>query len=58
MVDLTTGTRYQLTDMPAGSRALFPHFRSDGWLYFLVSTQDGKQYVAASDAAIRVAAGQ
>ena len=55
LVDLVTGQRHQVTDMPPGSQALFPHFRSDGWLYFLVKTADGSEYVAASDLAVRLA---
>ncbi len=54
MVDLLTGQRYQLTDMPSGSYAQFPHFRSDGWLYFLVVDGDD-EYIAASDAAVQLA---
>jgi Tol biopolymer transport system component len=53
LVDLTTGQRVQVTDMPAGTYAQFPHFRSDGWIYFLV-TGGEKEYVAASDAALRL----
>ncbi len=55
LADLLTGERYQITNMPEGSRALFPHFRSDGWFYFLVNTADGEQYVVASDAAVTLA---
>jgi hypothetical protein len=36
VVDLLTGTRRAVTVMSAGQRAVFPHFRSDGWLYFTV----------------------
>jgi len=39
--------------MPANTRALFPHFRSDGWIYFTVKAADG-EYLAATDAALRV----
>jgi hypothetical protein len=54
LTDIITGDTYQITDMPAKTRALFPHFRSDGWIYFLVSGPDGDKAVA-SDAAIRLA---
>ena len=54
LVDLSNGSRHKITNMPMGTRALFPHFRSDGWFYFLVKTDDG-EYVAASDAALRLA---
>lgn len=56
LVDLATGTQHQITDMPAGAKALFPHFRSDGWIYFLAEDTEGNEYVAASDAALRLAA--
>jgi hypothetical protein len=32
--------------------ALFPHFRSDGWLYFVVRTVGRQEYFAATDAAV------
>jgi hypothetical protein len=37
--------------MPEGSTALFPHFRSDNWFYFLVRDNSG-EYVIASDLAV------
>ena len=40
--DLVTGVRTKVTNMPKGRKALFPHFRSDGWIYFLVT---GKEQV-------------
>ena len=54
LLDLVTHKRIELTNMPSGDYAQFPHFRSDGWIYFLVIDGD-EQYVAASDAAIRLA---
>jgi hypothetical protein len=54
LIDLKDGSQRTITNMPANSRALFPHFRSDGWIYFLVKSPDG-EYLAASDAAIRAA---
>jgi hypothetical protein len=33
---------------------MFPHFRSDGWIYFVVRSVDGEEYFAASDAAVRL----
>lgn len=52
LVDLTTGARTRVTTMKAGQYALFPHFRSDGWIYFLVRDQNtNKEYAVASDAA-------
>lgn len=53
LIDLLSGARHDLTNMPAGAYAMFPHFRSDGWIYFLVSSGDDR-YIAASDAAIRL----
>ncbi|HIA03258.1 MAG TPA: hypothetical protein EYN66_15355 [Myxococcales bacterium] len=56
LVDMLDGSTYQVTDMPTGVKALFPHFRSDGWFYFLVRDGD-KEYVIASDLAVKLAAG-
>ncbi len=53
LVDMVDGTRYQITNMPAGSAALFPHFRSDGWFYFLVRIGT-RRVLVASDAAVRL----
>lgn len=55
LLDVTTGEKQRITNMPAGSYALFPFFRSDGWIYFMVRTSafgDG-ELVLASDAALR-----
>lgn len=41
LIDLATGTRTRLTHMGPGQYALFPHFRSDGWIYFLVRGDTG-----------------
>ncbi len=55
MVDLKTNAKVRLTTMPAGRFALFPHFRADGWLYFLVRDMNASaEYVLATDAALRV----
>jgi hypothetical protein len=54
LVDLSTGQQRRVTRMAAGQAALFPHFRSDGWLYFQVhDNASGKRYIVASDAAVR-----
>ncbi len=54
LYDLQSEIVSQITDMPAGQRALFPHFRSDGWIYFTV--KDGSdEFAAASDAAVILA---
>ena len=60
IVDLYDGTVYRVTDMPAGAFAIYPHFRSDGWMYFLVrdtrpeGSEPNIEYVAASDLALVV----
>jgi hypothetical protein len=56
MADLKTGTKVRITKMPAGQYALYPHFRGDGWLYFLVRDMVTRvEYVAATDIALRQA---
>jgi hypothetical protein len=55
LIDLLTGAKHTITDMPSGVYAQFPHFRSDGWIYFLVTDGNGNEHIAASDAAIRLA---
>ena len=55
MVDLKTGDQHLVADVPEGTKALFPHFRSDNWLYFLLRDGD-EEYVVASDLAIQLAA--
>jgi hypothetical protein len=52
LVDLRTGNSQRISNMQPGQYALFPHFRSDGWIYFVVRTIDGDEYFAASDAAL------
>ncbi len=49
--DLKSGQKFQVTNMPEGSTALFPHFRSDNWFYFLVRDNSG-EYIIASDLAV------
>lgn len=55
--DLLTGESYQVTDMPEDVEALFPHFRSDGWIYFLANGSDGER-VVATDVAVRLQSDQ
>jgi len=50
LVDMMTSEVHQVTNMPSGYKALFPHFRSDGWFYFLVKTGE-KEFVVASNLA-------
>ena len=52
--DLKTGKTVQVTKLGAGKRALFPHWRADGWLYFLVKdSAANKEYLVGSDVALR-----
>jgi hypothetical protein len=53
LVDLLDGSATRITNMGPGQYALFPHFRSDGWIYFLVR-QGGSpgEHVVASDIAL------
>jgi len=54
MADFVTGKKWLVTRIAPGQFALFPHFRSDGWMHFLVrdaNTQE--ESIVASDSAIR-----
>lgn len=54
LIEVATGQSQRITNMPPGRYALFPFFRSDGWIYFMSRTakpDDGEQ-VMASDAAL------
>jgi hypothetical protein len=55
VADLRDGSSVQVTDMPAGTKALFPHFVSSGWICFLATGEDGDRLMA-TDAALRLAA--
>jgi hypothetical protein len=59
VADFVTGKRVRITNMKPNQFALFPHFRSDGWLYILVrdSSTAGqtKEYIVASDYALQQA---
>ena len=54
LMELTTGQVRRITTMKPGQYALYPHFRSDGWIYFLVRDRNagGTEYIVASDAAL------
>ncbi|MEZ4399055.1 MAG: hypothetical protein R3B06_03505 [Kofleriaceae bacterium] len=56
LLDVLTGAVTRVTAMNPGQRALFPHFRSDGWLYFIVkdAATPSHEVVVASDAALRL----
>lgn len=55
LVDLSTHKTTIVTHMSPGQYALYPHFRSDGWLYFLVrdTNNGGAEHLVASDLALR-----
>jgi hypothetical protein len=50
------GQSRRITHTAPGQYALFPHFRSDGWIYFVVRTIQGDEYFVASDAALSLEA--
>ena len=51
ILDLLTGAVRRVTNMGPGQYALYPHYRSDGWIYFIVRTLGtGREQVIASDA--------
>jgi hypothetical protein len=54
--DLLTNRKFRVTYMGPGQYALYPHFRSDGWLYFLVRDMNKatSDYAIASDVALRL----
>ncbi|MDX2086428.1 MAG: hypothetical protein SFX73_01205 [Kofleriaceae bacterium] len=53
LLELATGTVHRITNMQPGQYALFPHFRSDGWLYAQVRDAVAEhEYTVASDAAL------
>jgi len=53
LMDLRTGVPVRITDMGPGQYALFPHFRSDGWIYFQVrDINTNHEYTIAHDAAL------
>lgn len=59
IVDLLTGRPKRITNMGPGQYAMFPHYRSDGWLYFMVWDKFlDRRFVAATDASIMMAAGE
>ncbi len=53
LLELATGATVRITNMRPGQYALFPHFRSDGWIYAAVrDTMANHEYMVASDAAL------
>jgi hypothetical protein len=55
VMDLLTGIGRRVTRMAPGEYALFPHFRSDGWIYFMVRPPGAGEIIAATDAALLLA---
>ena len=57
LLDLFSGVSRRITHMAPGQYALFPHFRSDGWIYFQVraTVAEGstREFIVASDAALQ-----
>jgi hypothetical protein len=54
LYDTLTGNFMQVTNMPTGMYALYPSWRSDGWIYFLVRDRRpnaGRDFIAATNAA-------
>ncbi len=55
LIDTLTGDVTRITNMQPGQYALYPHFRSDGWIYFMVRTLgQNTEHIVASDAALRL----
>ena len=53
LLDLVTGNVRRITTMQSGQYALYPHFRSDGWIYFIVRDRNrDREWMVASDAAL------
>ena len=53
LIELATGVSVRITNMRPGQYALFPHFRSDGWIYGVVRDVGANhEYMVASDAAL------
>jgi hypothetical protein len=55
VMDLLVGEGRRVTRMRPGEYALFPHFRSDGWIYFMVRPPGPGEIIAATDAALVLA---
>ncbi len=55
VMDVLTGVSHRVTKMRPGEYALFPHFRSDGWIYFMVRPPGPGEIIAATDAALVLA---
>ncbi len=63
LYDILKKQAVRVTQTPPGTFALYPHFRADGWIYFLVREWDAagqvrNDYIMASDAALQMAKAQ
>ncbi len=57
LYDLWTDKLTLITQTGPQQYALFPHFRSDGWMYFVIfDAKQGRRTYVASDAAVRIKA--
>jgi hypothetical protein len=53
LLEIATGVVTRVTNVNPGQYALFPHFRSDNWMYIQVrDTNANREYMIASDAAL------
>ncbi|MBA3397722.1 MAG: hypothetical protein H0T89_34175 [Deltaproteobacteria bacterium] len=53
LMEIATGEIVRITNMQPGQYALFPHFRSDGWIYAAIRDRNtAHEYMVASDAAL------
>lgn len=52
LADQAVALLVRITNMNPGQYALYPHFRSDGWIYFIVrdSLAGVNEYVVPRDA--------
>jgi hypothetical protein len=55
VMDLLTGVSRRITRMRPGEYALFPHYRSDGWIYFMVRPPGSGEVIAATDGGLLLA---
>lgn len=51
VIDLLTGATRRITNMRPGEYAVYPHFRADGWIYFVVRAFS-YEYLVASGAVL------
>ncbi|MBX3154911.1 MAG: hypothetical protein KF773_02840 [Deltaproteobacteria bacterium] len=53
LLEIATGQVMRVTNVKPGQYALFPHFRSDNWMYIQVRDNNaGREYMIASDVAL------